>query len=70
MAITKISEERPTIAAVALDLRQNCPWLGKVLAADVVAAAKRGGVTLRDGRVRYDDLATIYFNLCSMRGVT
>lgn len=70
MATTKITEDQPTLGAVALDLTQNCPWLGKVSAHDVVEAAKLRGITLKDGRVPQDGLADIYFGLCSMRGIT
>lgn len=67
MATTKIAEPHPTLAAVALDLSENCPWLGKVSQQDVALAAKRSGVVLKDGRLPRDELATVYFNLMESR---
>jgi len=67
MATTKITEQTPSLAAVALDLTQNCPWLGKVSASDVAASARRRGVALKDGRVPHSGLADIYFDLMHER---
>lgn len=65
MGGTSITDERPTVAAVALDLSES---LGTVTGQDIVEAAKRRGVTISDGRIQRLDLADIYFELREMKG--
>lgn len=68
MAHTRISEDLPTLAAVALDLSDQ-GGLGPITSFDVAIAARRRNVAIKDGRVPRDGLADIYFELRDMKGL-
>lgn len=68
MAGTTITEATPTLAAVALDMSRHSGF-GTVRPEEVAYAARRRGIQPKDGRVRNDDLADIYFELRRLKGL-
>lgn len=68
MAGTTIREPNPTLAAVALDLSDQGGF-GTLCAEEVAYAARRRHVDIRDGRVKRESLADIYFELRHLKGL-
>lgn len=57
-----LTEQRPTIEAIARDLRGHTgiTHLKETTPEDVVRCARRRGVPIREGRIAHTDLAAVY----------